>query len=148
MSEEDKEKTALVTPMGFYEFNRMPFELCNALATFQRVMEHCLGYRNFKIVLLYLDNIIIFSRTYSDHLQHLWEVFKWLAEYGLKLKPGKCHKCQVSAYDAVLGPHREFGRGLPLSREDSSSDRVVDPTDGDLCSAVPRVRGILPAVYT
>ncbi|XP_063785579.1 uncharacterized protein LOC134933980 [Pseudophryne corroboree] len=91
MAEADKEKTAFVTPMGLYEFNRMPFGLCNAPATFQRVMEHCLGHRNFEIVLLYLDDIIIFSRTYPEHLQHLREVFQQLAKYGLKLKPSKCH---------------------------------------------------------
>lgn len=50
VSEEDKEKTAFVTPMGLYEFNRMPFWLCSIPAMFQR--EHCLGHRNFEIVLL------------------------------------------------------------------------------------------------
>lgn len=60
MSKEDKEKTPFITPMGIYEFNRMPFGLCNAPATFQHVMEHCLGHKNFNMVLLYLDYIIIF----------------------------------------------------------------------------------------
>lgn len=91
MAPEDREKTAFTTPMGLFEFDRMPFGLCNAPATFQRVMEHCLGHRNFEMVLLYLDDVIIFSRTYEEHLEHLEEVFTQLVRAGLKLKPSKCH---------------------------------------------------------
>lgn len=91
MAPEDREKTAFTSPMGLFEFDRMPFGLCNAPATFQRVMEHCLGHRNFEMVLLYLDDVIIFSKTYEEHLQHLEEVFTQLAKSGLKLKPSKCH---------------------------------------------------------
>ncbi|XP_063809856.1 uncharacterized protein LOC135028570 [Pseudophryne corroboree] len=91
MAVEDREKTAFTTPMGLFEFDRMPFGLCNAPATFQRVMEHCLGHRNFEMVLLYLDDVIIYSRSYEEHLQHLDEVFAQLTKCGLKLKPSKCH---------------------------------------------------------
>lgn len=91
MAPEDREKTAFTTPMGLFEFDRMPFGLCNAPATFQRVMEHCLGHRNFEMVLLYLDDVIIFSKTYDEHLRHLEEVFTQITRCGLKLKPSKCH---------------------------------------------------------
>ncbi|XP_063794647.1 uncharacterized protein LOC134949877, partial [Pseudophryne corroboree] len=91
MAPEDMEKTAFTTPMGLFEFERMPFGLCNTPATFQRVMEHCLGQHNFEMVLLYLDDVIIFSKSYEDHLQHLEEVFQQLTKCGLKLKPTKCH---------------------------------------------------------
>ncbi|XP_075131928.1 uncharacterized protein LOC142204512 [Leptodactylus fuscus] len=91
MSPADAEKTAFTTPMGLFEFDRMPFGLCNAPATFQRLMEFCLGHLNFESVLLYLDDIIVYSRTYAEHLDHLARVFESLDRYGLKLKPSKCH---------------------------------------------------------
>ena len=91
MAPEDREKTAFTTPMGLFEFNCMPFGLCNAPGTFQRLMERCLGHKNFETVLLYLDDVIIYSKTYEDHLKHLAEVFEILIKYGLKIKPSKCH---------------------------------------------------------
>ncbi|XP_073510768.1 uncharacterized protein [Phyllobates terribilis] len=91
VAEADREKTAFTTPMGLSEFTCMPFGLCNAPGTFQRLMECCLGHRNFETVLLYLDDVIVYSKTYEDHLKHLAEVFEALASYGLKVKPSKCH---------------------------------------------------------
>ena len=82
-------KTAFVTHHGLYEFNVMSFGLCNAPATFQRVMqvvlagmEDCCG--------VYLDDIIVFSKSVDEHLNCLERVFCRLAEAGLKLKPKKC----------------------------------------------------------
>ena len=64
LRDSDKPKTAFqVGTMGFYEFNRMPFGLCNAPATFQRLMERCMGDLNLRDCLIYLDDIIIFSST-------------------------------------------------------------------------------------
>ncbi len=90
MAEEDKPKTAFTTPLGFYECNRMPFGLTNAPATFQRLMERCMGDLNLTQCLVYLDDIIVFSSTFEEHLQRLTAVFQRLQEYGLKLKPSKC----------------------------------------------------------
>ena len=76
IKEEDKEKTAFqVGTMGFYEFNRMSFGLCNAPATFQRLMERCMGELNLRDCLIYLDDIIIFSSTVEEHLERLEAVF-------------------------------------------------------------------------
>lgn len=69
----------------------MPFGLCNAPGTFQRLMERCLGHKKFETVLLYLDDVIIYSKSYEDHLKHLAEVFQVLIKHGLKVKPSKCH---------------------------------------------------------
>lgn len=104
MAEEDREKTAFTTPMGLFEFNCMPFGLCNAPGTFQRLMEHCLGHKNFETVLLYLDDVIIYSKSYEDHLKHLAEVFQVLIKHGLKVKPSKCHllKPQVNYLGHVV----------------------------------------------
>ena len=91
IKEEDKEKTAFqVGTMGFYEFNRMPFGLCNAPATFQRLMERCMSELNLRDCLIYLDDIIIFSSTVEEHLERLEAVFSRLAQHNLKLKASKC----------------------------------------------------------
>jgi transposase InsO family protein len=91
VKEEDRYKTAFqVGPLGFYECNRMPFGLTNAPATFQRLMERCMGDLNLRDCLIYLDDIIIFSPTFEEHLQRLEAVFAKLAEHSLKLKPSKC----------------------------------------------------------
>lgn len=91
LAEEDKEKTAFqVGGLGFYECNRMPFGLCNAPATFQRLMERCMGDLNLQDCLIYLDDIIIFSSDIDTHIQRLDFVFSRLAAYNLKLKPQKC----------------------------------------------------------
>ena len=87
-----KERTAFtVGPLGFYEYNRMPFGLSNSPATYQRLMEDCLGELNLNICFIFLDDIIIFSRTFSDHLDRLQQVFDKLRATGLKLSPKKCN---------------------------------------------------------
>lgn len=86
----DREKTAFTTPLGLYEFNRMPFGLCNAPATFQRLMQRCLGGMINESLLIYLDDVLLFSPDFDSHLQHLEAAFEKLWQYGLKLQPHKC----------------------------------------------------------
>ena len=89
--ESHKQRTAFtVGPLGFYEYNRMPFGLSNAPATYQRLMEKCLEGLHLNNCLIYLDDVIIFSKTYEEHLEHLESVFHRLQECGLKLSPKKC----------------------------------------------------------
>ena len=90
MAEPDKEKTAFCTPFGLFEFNRMPFGLCNAPGTFQRLMERIFGDQSLQSLLLYLDDIVIFSATFSQHLQRLDMVLARLRQHQLKLKLTKC----------------------------------------------------------
>ena len=95
VEEADKEKTAFtVGPLGFYVCNRMPFGLSNAPATFQRLMENCLGDMNMQSCLIYLDDIVVFSRTFEEHIERLEKVFERLVEAGLKLSPAKCNLFQ------------------------------------------------------
>ena len=68
----DKHKTAFsVGPLGFFECNRIAFGLTNAPATFQRLMERCMGELHLKECLIYLDDIIIFSKLFNEHLLRL-----------------------------------------------------------------------------
>ena len=91
IEEQDKHKTAFVVgQLGFYECERMPFGLTNAPATFQRLIESCMGDLNLHQCLLYLDDIVIFSQTYEEHLNRLESIFERLQTAGLKLKPSKC----------------------------------------------------------
>ena len=91
LDEESKALTAFtVGPLGFFQCEHMPFGLTNAPATFQRLMESCLGDMHLKWVIIYLDDIIIFSTTPKEHIQRLRGVFQKLHEAGLKLKPKKC----------------------------------------------------------
>ena len=91
LKEEDKAKTAFqVGNIGFYECNRMPFGLCNAPVTFQRLMERAMGELNLKDCLIHLDDIIIFSESFDQHLERIEAVFQRLHEHNLKLKASKC----------------------------------------------------------
>ena len=76
----DKAKTVMTTPFRLYEFNRMPFGLSKAPATFQRLMECCLGDLTFQTCLIYRDDIIVFTRCFSEMLQHLEEVLQRLSK--------------------------------------------------------------------
>jgi len=86
--------TAFTSYEGLYQFKRLPFGLTNAPATFQRLMEMVLRGLNWKICLIYLDDIICFSTSFNDHLKRLREVFDRLLDNNLKLKPSKCYFCK------------------------------------------------------
>ena len=77
--------------MGIFEFLQMPYGLCNTPATFQQLIQNCLGELNLTYALIYLDDVIVFSRTEEEHLTRLRAVFEQFSEHGLKLKPSKCH---------------------------------------------------------
>lgn len=88
---EDIPKTAFVTKRGLFEYTTMPFGLCNAPATFQRIMELALRGLQWVICLIYLDDVIVFSKTFDEHLKRLRAVLDRIRQAGLKLKPSKCH---------------------------------------------------------
>jgi hypothetical protein len=85
MEEGHKEKTAFTTIAGLYEFNVLPFGLCNAPATFQRLMEVVLAGLTWQTCLVYIDDILVFSESFQDHLNRLQGVFQRLLKAGLKL---------------------------------------------------------------
>ena len=91
MDADSKEKTAFTTKSGLYQFKVMPFGLCNAPATFERLMESVFRGLHYDICLIYLDDIIVTGKTIDDMIVNLTKVFDRLTAAGLKLKPSKCH---------------------------------------------------------
>ena len=89
VAEEDRPKTAFITPRGLYQFKMMPFGLCGAPATFQRMMDQVIRGMH-KFASAYLDDLIIFSTTWEDHLTHLKAVLSRLQDLGLTTKLSKC----------------------------------------------------------
>ena len=71
VTEADRSKTAFCTPFGLFEWNRMPFGLCNAPSTFQRLMQRIFGDQQCQSLLLYLDDIVVFSSSVEQHLERL-----------------------------------------------------------------------------
>ena len=86
----DVENTAFITNAGLFEMTKMPFGLCNAPSTYQRLMSIVLSKLMTRICLAYLDDVIVYSHHHSQHLRDLRAVFERLRVAGLKLKPSKC----------------------------------------------------------
>ncbi|CAK8694208.1 unnamed protein product [Clavelina lepadiformis] len=90
MKPSDKPKTAFTCYKGLYEFNVMPFGLCNAPSTFQHLMRVVLNGVEWNGAIAYLDDIIVYGRTFNEHTERLENVFSRLRQAGLKLGPSKC----------------------------------------------------------
>lgn len=90
---EDRAKTAFNTPHGHYQFKVLPFGLTNAPSTFQRVMNGVLR-KHKRYCLVYIDDIIIFSKNFLEHLTHLQLIFDSIVEAGLTIKMKKCKIAQ------------------------------------------------------
>ena len=88
----DHEKTAFTTYDGLFEFKKMSFGLCNAPATFQRLMDLVLAGLQWNNCLIYLDDVLIIGKTFEEHLSNLNLVFNRLRDVGLKFKLSKCVK--------------------------------------------------------
>jgi len=105
ISDEDKPKTAMVTPFGQFQFKVLCFGLTNAPATFQRVMNKIFKDQIGKFVLVYLDDILVMSRTPEEHEQHLRIVLEVLRQEGLRAKLSKCefNKPELHFLGHVIG---------------------------------------------
>ena len=118
-----QEKTAFVVPQGLYEFRVMPFGLSNAPAVFQRLMQKVLMGLNLEdgqaFVSVYLDDILIFSRTLEEHLDHLRAVLQRIVDASLKLKWPKVRVCLQRS--GILGSHTHPQRTEAQSQIGTSS---------------------------
>ena len=90
IDEQDRHKTAFITKFGLFEHRRMAFGLCNAPATFQRVIQLVLRGLTWDKILAYLDDVIVLGKNFQDHIKNLRTTFERFAKYNLKLKPKKC----------------------------------------------------------
>ncbi len=114
MDQQDIDKTAFVIRQGLYRFTVMPFGLCNAPTTFERLMELVLKDLNWKLCLIDLDNIIVYGAEFYPVLDRLKMVWRCIREANLKLKPTKC--CLMRALvpfssGCRSGPHKNRNRG-------------------------------------
>jgi hypothetical protein len=87
----DQEKTAFITQKGIFKWKKMPFGLVNAPFTFQIIMDKFFKEWIGGFVQVYIDDIIIYSKTVEEHLSHLNIIFKGLNKVGFKVKAEKCH---------------------------------------------------------
>ena len=127
MDEESKQYTAFTLgSMGLYECESMPFGLCNAPPTFQRLMQNCLGELNLTYCLIYLDNVIVFSDTPEEHLRRMRVVFDRLHEHGLKLKSSKC---EVFKSEINYLAHHVSQKGVLPSKKNLESIAQCPPPD-------------------
>ncbi len=101
MDSKDIDKTAFATRQGLFRFTVMPFGLCNAPATFERLMELVLSGLNWKICLIYLDDVIVYGGKFYDELDRLKIVWQRMREANLRLKTSKC--CLVRDRVPFLG---------------------------------------------
>ena len=115
LDEESRKLTAFITEeFGLWEYLRVPFGLKNAPSFFQRIMDELLQRYRFDFVLAYLDDIVIFSKTFDEHLHHIEVVLDLLASVGLTFSETKCHW----AYESInLLGHRVSRFGLSTQRE-------------------------------
>lgn len=109
MNERDKLKTAFTCPQGLFHFNTMPMGLCNAAATFQRLMQYVFRGLQWKILVIYLDDIIVFGKTYQEMILNLSTVFEQLEQAGLTLRFSKCKFGQTTL--RILG-HIVSSKGI------------------------------------
>ena len=90
MAEDSKHKTAFTCHLGLYQYRRMPFGLTNVPAIVQRLMAQLFSDQDWNYVFVYLDDILVASKSMSEHKEHVQKVLQQLKKSGLRLKPSKC----------------------------------------------------------
>ena len=130
--EGDREKTAFSTPSGPFQFTRMPFGLQGAPATFQRLVDKLLGGMT-QFSSAYIDDIIVYSETSADHLQHLQIVLLCLRKAGLT---AKTRKCKFGMAECVFLGHIIGGGKVRLehSKTEAIEKVAIPKTKKEVCS--------------
>lgn len=131
----DRSKTAFASMSGLFEFLVMPFGLCNAPSTFERLIEKVLKGLTYEICLVYLDDIIVKSKSFAEHIMHLDMVFDRLRQAGLKLAAKKCMLFQKEV--SFLG-HRVSSAGVS-----TDPDKVKAVVDWPIPTCLKHVRSFV-----
>lgn len=119
--EEDRPKTAFRTHRGLWQFRRMPFGLRNGPSIFQRIMQNVLAPYLFVFALVYIDDIVVYSRSFDEHVQHLDKALQAIARAGVTLSPTKCH----FGYHSLMLLGQKVSR-LGLSTHKDKVKAIVD----------------------
>lgn len=120
LTDSASEKLAFRTHRGLWQFKRMPFGYRNGPSVFQRVMQNVLAPYLWIFTLVYIDDIVIFSKTFEDHLLHLDRVFKAISKANITLSPPKCH----FAYQSLILLGQKVSR-LGLSTHKEKVDAIL-----------------------
>jgi len=135
IAEEDRDKSAFITRSGCYRFTVMPFGLTCTPSVFQRLMDFVLCGLSYLTCLVYLDDIVVFGRSFDEQLERLDEVFRQIRKANLKLKPSKCSLFQRSV--EFLG-HVVSEAGIAMQKEKIAAIRDWPP-----CRNLTEVRAIM-----
>ena len=135
LSEKDQEKSAFVTHGGLYQYKVLPFGLCNAPSTFERLMEVVLRGLQFNSCLIYLDDIIVFGPDFETHAARLEAVLTKLAAAGLKVKP---RKCQLGRREVTF-----LGHIVRASGVSTDPDKIKSVAEWPVPASVGEVRSFL-----
>jgi hypothetical protein len=121
--EEDKEKTVFTTRWGTFMYDKMPFGLMNAGATFQSTMDISFVGEKYKFMVIYLDDITIFSKSDDKHIQHLEKIFQKCRRYGISFNPKKSH---FSMLEGKLLSHIISVGGIKIDPERVDAIQKID----------------------
>ena len=145
LHEESQDLTAFITPMGLYKWKRLPMGLASAPGAFQNLMELIMAVLPYEVSLVYLDDIIIFGRSFEEHLDRLDLVLGRLKEAGLKIKGSKCRFFQEKIH--FLG-HIVSRKGVEVDPEKVSAvEKMISPITIKELKAVLGLVGFISKVH-
>jgi hypothetical protein len=135
VSKEDQHKTVVQTHFGHFEYKVMPYGLTGAPATFQAIMNHILAPLLRKCVVTFIDDILIYSKTYEEHIYHVKQVFDLLKEHQFKVRLSKCSFAQQQL--------KSLGHIISANGVGTNPEKVKDVQNWPMPTSVREVRGFL-----